>query len=150
MDESDINITRKGNKFIVTKNGKKSVYKSVDDMPPDVRETHERLQAFFKESFSDKTRFMEKEGRILKFYVNGKTYERIEDIPNPEDREYFLKKQEEASPDFMELPKDKKKKEEEERMGKLYPCSNCKKDVKVTKGFLGKLKCSECGTKIVP
>jgi hypothetical protein len=148
MDEENIDITRKGNKFIVIKGGKKSVYKSVEDMPPDVRKKHEEFQALFKESFSDKTRYMEKEGRILTFYVNGKTYNRIEDIPNRADREYFLKKQQEEAPEFMELPADKKKKAEKERMSKLYDCPKCNKKVKSKEGFFGKIKCIECGTKL--
>ena len=93
MDESNISITRKGNKFIVLVDGKKSVYKSVDDMPPDVRKKHEKFQAMFKESFSDKTRYMEKKGRTLTFIVNGKIYHSIDEIPDAGDREYFLKKQ---------------------------------------------------------
>jgi hypothetical protein len=129
--------------------GKKSVYKSVDDMPPDVRKKHEEFQALFNKSFSDKTRYSEKEGRTLVFYVNGKKYDRLEDIPEGPDRDYFLKKQEEEPyQDFMVLPKDKKKQIEKERMEKLYPCPKCKKDVKPTKGFLGKLKCSKCGAKL--
>lgn len=149
MDESNISITRKGNKFIVIVDGKKSVYKSVDNMPPDVRKKHEEFQALFKESFSDKTRYMEKEGRTLTFYVNGKTYNRIEDIPDPADREYFSKKQQEPPPDFLELPADKKKRAEKEKMNKLYSCPKCNKDVTATKGFFGGLKCSNCGTKLM-
>jgi hypothetical protein len=148
MEGSDIEITRKGNKFIVIVDGKKSVYKSVDDMPLDVRKKHEEFQAMFKKSFSDKDRYSEKEGRTLIFHVNGKTYNRIEDIPEGPDRDYFLKKQDEPPPEFLELPADKKKKAEKERMSKLYPCPKCKKKVKPTKGFLGKLKCSECGAKL--
>ncbi len=148
MDESNISITRKGNKFIVILDGKKSVYKSVDDMPPDVRKKHEELQALFNKSFSDKTRYMEKEGRTLIFYVDGKTYHILEDIPNPADREYFLKKQKEPPPEFMVLPADKKKQAEKEKLGKLYDCPKCKKKVKPKKGFFGGLKCSSCGTKL--
>ena len=148
MEDSNIDITRKGNKFIVTKDGKKSVYKSVDDMPPDVRKKHEEFQALFKEAFSDKTRYMEKEGRTLTFYVNGKTYNRIEDIPDQVDREYFLKKQNEPPREFMVLAADKKKKAEKEKMSKLYYCPKCDKKMKPTKGFFGKLKCSICGVKI--
>ena len=48
MDESNISITRKGNKFIVFVDGKKSVYKSVDDMPPNVRKKHEEFQALYQ------------------------------------------------------------------------------------------------------
>ena len=148
-EESDISITRKGNKYIVIVDGKKKVYKSVDEMPPKIRKKHEEFQAMFKQSFSDKTRYTEKEGRTLVFYVNGKTYNRIEDIPDPADREYFLRKQE-AAPreDFMVLPADKKKQEERERSNRLYPCPKCKKKVEAEKAFMGKLKCSVCGTKL--
>ncbi|MFW9874766.1 MAG: hypothetical protein ACFFG0_16785 [Candidatus Thorarchaeota archaeon] len=148
MDEENIDITRKGNKFIVVKGGKNSVYKSVDDMPPDVRKKHEEFQALFKESFSDKTRYMEKEGRTLTFYVKGKTYNKLEDIPDKTDREYFLKKQQEEAPEFMVLPADKKKQAEKEKMSKLYDCPKCNKKVKSKKGFLGGLKCIECGAKL--
>lgn len=148
MEESDIEITRKGNKFIVIVDGKKSVYKSVDDMPPDVRKKHEEFQELFKKSFSDKERYSEKEGRTLIFYVNGKKYNRLEDIPEGPDRDYFLKKQEEPPREFMVLPADKKKQEEKERMSKVYDCPKCKKKVKPKKGFLGKLKCIKCGTKL--
>jgi len=117
-------------------------------MPPVVRKKHEEFQAFFKESFSDKTRYMEKEGRTLTFYVNGKTYNSIEDMPDPADREYFLKKQQEEAPEFMVLPADKKKQAEKEKLSKLYHCPKCNKDVTATKGFLGKLKCSTCGAKL--
>jgi len=148
MDESNIEITRKGNKFIVIKDGKKSVYKSVDDMPPDIRKKHEEFRALFNKSFSDKTRYMEKEGRTLIFYVNGKTYHRLEDIPDKADRDYFLKKQQEEAPEFMILPADKKKQAEKEKMTILYHCPKCNKKVKPTKGFLGKFKCSICGAKL--
>jgi hypothetical protein len=148
MDESNISITRKGNKFIVVVNGKKSVYKSVDDMPPDVRKKHEEFQALFKESFSDKTRYMEKEGRTLTFIINGKTYHSIDEIPDTADREYFLKKQHEEAPEFMVLTADKKKQAEKEKMSKLYDCPKCQKKVKPKKGFFGGLKCINCGAKL--
>jgi len=148
MDESNISITRKGNKFIVVVDGKKSVYKSVDDMPPDVRKKHEEFRALFQNSFSDKTRYMEKEGRTLTFNVNGKTYHSINDIPDPADREYFLKKQQEEVPEFMVLPSDKKKQAEKERLSKHYDCPKCRKKVKAKKGFFGGLKCGNCGTKL--
>jgi hypothetical protein len=147
-EESNISITRKGNKFIVIVDGKKSIYKSVDDMPPDVRKKHEEFQALFKESFSDKTRYMQKEGRELTFYINGKKYHSIDEIPEGPDRDYFLKKQQEEAPEFMVLPADKKKAAEKEKMGKLYDCPKCNKKVKAKKGFFGGLKCIDCGTKL--
>ena len=78
-------------KFVIEKDGKKYEYSSVDEMPPDIRRFHEKVQASLRGEKTDLLKFGEdglpfNENTVV--FYNGTRYNSIEDVPDESFREH--------------------------------------------------------------